>query len=237
MRNERATISGVKLHTLPNQVAAHLLRQIVNGELRDGQIPSETEITGQFGVSRVVARETLKILASLDVVDIAQGRRVVLRPQAEWDYLSPVLVEWLPPDEVDRLLHELQEMRLLLEPELAAKAAASLDDATEARLREELNRMANNEDNPESYLEADYEFHMEICRAAHNRLLDRVMYSCRWLQATGRRVTNQEPGGLRRATEAHQSIFDALKARDPQASREAMRLHLAYNVFAPTDRP
>jgi SAM-dependent methyltransferase len=70
-------------------------------------------------------------------------------------------------------------------PAMLAKAAASLDDETEARLREELDRMADSEDDPETYLEADYEFHMEICKAAHNRLLDRVMYSCRWLLATG----------------------------------------------------
>ena len=41
-------------------------------------------------MSRAVAREALKILRALDMVDIAQGRRVTLRPPAEWDYLSPL---------------------------------------------------------------------------------------------------------------------------------------------------
>jgi DNA-binding FadR family transcriptional regulator len=211
------------------QVAAHLTRRIVDGEFEGGQAPSELDISQEFGVSRVVARETLKILASLDIVEIAQGRRVVVRPQPEWDYLSPLLVEWLPEQHVDTLLQELHGMRVLLEPELAAMAAASITDETLARLRDELDRMAGLEDEPDGYLEVDHEFHMEICRAANNRILDRIMYSARWLGSASRRVTNEAPGGLHRATAAHAEIYAALEARDPAAAREAMRSHLQRN--------
>jgi DNA-binding FadR family transcriptional regulator len=211
------------------QVAAHLTRRFVGGEVVEGRAPSELEISQEFGVSRVVARETLKILASLDIVEIAQGRRVVVRPRAEWDYLSPLLVEWLPEEHVDELLQELHQMRVLLEPELAAMAAASITDETLARLRDELARMAGLERDPDDYLEVDHEFHMEICRAANNRILDRIMYSARWLGTASRRVTNEAPGSLHRATEAHTRIYAALEARDPAAAREAMRSHLQRN--------
>ncbi len=211
------------------QVAAHLTRRIVRGEIDEGRAPSEIEISQEFGVSRVVARETLKILASLDIVDVAQGRRVVVRPRAEWDYLSPLLVEWLPAETVDELLQELHQMRALLEPELAAMAAASITDETLARLGDEIGRMAALETDPEAYLEVDHEFHMEICRAADNRILDRIMYSARWLGTASRRVTNEAPAGLRRATAQHTEIYEALVARDPAAARAAMRRHLSNN--------
>jgi DNA-binding FadR family transcriptional regulator len=163
-------------------------------------------------------------------VDIAQGRRVTVRPRAEWDYLSPLLVEWLPEELVDELLQELLQVRVLLEPELAAMAAASITDETLARLRAELDRMAGLEDDPEAYLEVDHEFHMEICRAANNRILDRIMYSARWLGTASRRVTNQgSPDSLHLATEAHAQIYAALEARDPDAAREVMRAHLLSN--------
>lgn len=222
-------MDGVKLRPLPLQVAAHLTRRIAAGELPDGRAPSELDISQEFGVSRVVARETLKVLASLDIVDIAQGRRVVIRPQAEWDYLSPLLVEWLPAEHVDGLLRELHQMRLLLEPELAAMAAAGVTDETLARLRAEVDRMRRLELAPEDYLQVDLEFHLEICRAANNRILDRIMHSARWLLSASRRVTNEAPNGLHRATEAHSRIFAALEARDPEAAREAMRTHLQRN--------
>jgi DNA-binding FadR family transcriptional regulator len=211
------------------QVAAHLTRRIVSGGVEDGRVPSELDISREFGVSRVVARETLKILASLDIVDVAQGRRVVVRPRAEWDYLSPLLIEWLPTEIVDELLQELHQMRALLEPELAAMAAAGITDETLERLRDELDRMAALEADPEAYLEVDHEFHMEICRAADNRILDRIMYSARWLGTASRRLTNEAPAGLRRATAQHTEIYEALVARDPEAARAAMRRHLSNN--------
>src|SRR5918992_641970 len=161
-RRQEAT-DPVKIRTLPVQVAAHLTRRIVRGDLEEGRAPSELDISQEFGVSRVVARETLKILASLDIVDIAQGRRVAVRPRAEWDYLSPLLIEWLPEELVDELLQELLQMRVLLEPELAAMAAATATDDTLATLRELLDRMQDLEDDPDAYLEVDHEFHIEIC--------------------------------------------------------------------------
>jgi DNA-binding FadR family transcriptional regulator len=229
MHRRQESTDSVKVRTLPVQVAARLTRRIVDGEISGGRAPSELDISQEFGVSRVVARETLKILASLDIVDIAQGRRVMVRPQAEWDYLSPMLVEWLPEGHVDELLRELLQMRVLLEPELAAMAAATISDETLARLRDELDRMADLEGDPEAYLEVDHEFHMEICRAANNRILDRIMYSARWLGTASRRITNEPPGSLRRATEAHTMIYAALEVRDPDAAREAMRSHVQRN--------
>jgi DNA-binding FadR family transcriptional regulator len=225
-RQEAADV--VKVRTLPVQVAARLTRRIVNGEIEEGRAPSELDISREFGVSRVVARETLKILASLDIVDIAQGRRVTVRPQAEWDYLSPLLAEWLPEEHVDDLLRELQQMRELLEPELAAMAAAAISDDTLSRLRDELDRMASLESDPDAYLEVDHEFHMEICRAANNRILDRIMYSARWLGIASRRVTNQD--SLPNATRDHALIYRALESRDPDAARAAMRAHVQSNA-------
>src|SRR5439155_14758848 len=139
---------------------------------------------------------------------------------------SPLLAEWLPEEHVDGLLRELLQMRELLEPELAAMAAVAISDETLARLRAELERMASLESDPEAYLEVDHEFHMEICRAANNRILDRIMYSARWLGTASRRVTNEAPAGLRRATTQHTELYKALVARDPEAARAAMRRHL-----------
>lgn len=210
------------------QVAAILARRIIDDDI-DERAPSELDISQAFGVSRIVAREALKILASVDMVEIAQGRRIVLRPRAEWDYLSPLLIEWLPPREVEALLRELHEVRLLLEPELAAAAAAAMDEHALARIRDQLERMREVADAPDAYLEADLAFHMEICKAAQNRLLDRIMYASRWLLTASRKITNQQPSALELATSYHRRVYAALEARDPEAAREAMRIHVMAN--------
>lgn len=226
MMRVAVTADEVKVRTLPTQVAAVLVRAIAGGDLVGGQGPSELEIIRQFGVSRSVAREALKILASLDMVEIAQGRRITVRPAAEWDYLSPLLIEWLPAEQVDGLLGDLHRMRLVLEPELAAAAAAAMDSETLRRMGLMLDRMRAVEDQPDRYLEEDLEFHMEICKAARNRLLDRIMYSSRWLLTASRRVTNLMHSRLDAVTEAHRAIYVALEQGDPEAARHAMRTHL-----------
>jgi DNA-binding FadR family transcriptional regulator len=176
-----------------------------------------------------VAREALKIIEGLDMVDIAQGRRVALRPAAEWDYLSPLLIEWLPSSLVHQLLHESHNARLVFEPAIAGQAASIVTDEDLARLHTMLTDMAHYEGDPDRYLEADLEFHMEICRATRNRILDRFMYSLRWWQTASRQLSNQAPRALPAATHQHRIIYEALAARDPKAAEAAMRSHLLAN--------
>jgi GntR family galactonate operon transcriptional repressor len=221
----------VKLRPLPQQVASVLVRRIAAGELPNGLAPSEVQICIEFAVSRAVAREALKILSALDMVDIAQGRRINVRPADEWDYMSPLLVEWLPSPHVHELLRELHEARLVFEPAIAAKAAQTLTDASLARLRDCLDAMAAHEDDPDRYLELDLEFHMEICRATRNRILDRFMYSSRWWQQASRRLSNRAPRALPEATKHHRKIYEALAARDPKRAAAAMREHLMLNTL------
>jgi GntR family transcriptional regulator, galactonate operon transcriptional repressor len=221
----------VKLRPLPQQVASVLVRRIAGGELPDGLAPSEVQICIEFSVSRAVAREALKILSALDMVDIAQGRRIIVRPPDEWDYMSPLLVEWLPSPHVHELLKELHEARLVFEPAIAAKAAQTLTDSSLARLRDCLDAMAAHENDPDRYLELDLEFHMEICRATRNRILDRFMYSSRWWQQASRRLSNRAPRALPEATKHHRKIYEALAARDPKRAAAAMREHLMLNTL------
>lgn len=217
---------SVKRQPLPAQVAAVLARRIARGEFADGAAPSELDVGKEFGVSRVVAREALKALETLDVVTITQGRRFLVRPATQWDYLSPRLAEWLPPDQAESLLADLSDVRVLLEPELAARAASAADQDVIQRLRGLVDSMARLEHDPEAYLVADLEFHAEICNVSGNRLLERFMYSCRWLLTASRRVTNQTPSAIPSATRVHREICDAIEAHDPEQARAAMRAHL-----------
>jgi DNA-binding FadR family transcriptional regulator len=219
----------VQLRTLPIQVAGVLIQRIATNSFSDGLVPSELQILTEFGVSRAVAREALKILSSLDMVEIAQGRRVTVRPIAEWDYLSPLLIEWLPQEQVRQLLLELHDSRVILEPAIAAEAARSLSGEDLARLRDLLVGMSRAHDDPDRYIQLDLEFHMEICRATRNRILDRFMFSSRWWQSAARRISNQAPHALPIATEQHRSIYEALAARDPKRAEAAMRVHLEAN--------
>ena len=216
----------VQLRTLPMQVAGVVARRIASGEFADGLLPSEQQISGEFVVSRAVAREALKVLASLDMVEISQGRRVVVRGAAEWDYLNPLLLEWLPQDQIPNVLQELHDARLIIEPGLAARAARTAGPDDLERMRSELEGMAATLDRPERFLEHDLQFHLEVCKATRNRMLDRFMYASRWWQSASRRITNRGPSALPAALADHHQIYEAIEAGEPEQAERAMRDHL-----------
>jgi DNA-binding FadR family transcriptional regulator len=228
----RAQIGGdvaeVQIRKLPRQVATVLGRRIVSAAAAGLTVPlsTEHEICAEFSVSRSVAREALGILAGLDMVTISQGKRVTLRPTAEWDYLSPIMLEMLAPEQVHRLLAELHEVRLILEPEIAARAAERIGPGGLAELRAALDAMAAREAEPDAYLAEDLRFHTQLCWAQNNRVLERMVYSCRWLLTASRQVTNAAPQPMTTVTEAHRQIYLAVEAGDPAAARDAMVSHL-----------
>lgn len=220
----------VQLRTLPMQVGGVLARRVASGDFVDGLLPSEQQISAEFVVSRAVAREALKVLASLDMVGISQGRRVVVRPATEWDYLNPLLIEWLPPDEIPHLLQELHDARLVIEPGLAARAARTATAHDLARMRATLDGMEANLERPERFLEHDLQFHLEVCKATRNRMLDRFMYSSRWWQSASRRITNRPRAALPAALSDHRQIYEAIEAGDPELAERAMRRHLTVTA-------
>lgn len=220
----------VHLRTLPMQVAAVVARRIASGEFADGLLPSEQQISAEFAVSRAVAREALKVLAALDMVEISQGRRVVVRGAAEWDYLNPLLLEWLPQDQVPAILQELHDARLIIEPGLAARAARTAGADDLERIRAALEGMAATLERPDRFLEHDLQFHLEICRATRNRMLDRFMYASRWWQSASRRVTNRASTALPNALAQHRQIYEAIEAGEPDRAERAMRRHLSVTA-------
>lgn len=223
----------VMVQKLPLQVALHLGRQLIAAAGQPGLVlPSEQEICEEYGVSRTVAREAVRILEGLDLVRVSSGRRMELRPPREWDYLNPLLIQMLDPVDVRQILIDLHEVRLLIEPAVTGRAATMLSAEGLARLESCLARMRELEDDPDRYLEQDLLFHMEICWAVGNRVLDRILYSCRWLLAASRKVTNLLWESLAAVTEEHEAIYRALAARDPSAAEAAMRAHLEGNARA-----
>lgn len=223
---EEQSRSAIQVRKLPHQVALVLGRRVAAADPAvSAPLPTEQEISSEFGVSRTVAREALGILRSLDMVSIAQGKRMTARPRREWDYLNPLILEILEPDDVHRLLAELHDVRLLLEPEIAAWAAQRIEPEGIERLRQSVARMRGLEDDPDAYLDEDLGFHMELSWAHENRVLERIVFACRWLLTASRRVTGAV-GDLSAVTRAHEQIYLAVAARDPDAAHAAMVSHL-----------
>jgi DNA-binding FadR family transcriptional regulator len=213
--------------TLSDQLTRTVARRIVNGEIGEqAPPPTERDICDEFGVSKTTAREVIRSLAARGLVEVRHGRRMRVRTVRQWNRLDPLLLELSDdPQVVQRYLADLHDVRMLLEPEIAARAALKATPDQVERMRRAVDRMNALEDDPDGYLEVDLEFHRELAAATDNAVLAFVLDSVGELLRVSRRVTNML-GTLPEATEAHGQIVDAVAAHEPETARQAMRAHL-----------
>jgi len=216
--------------SLREAVVQQLIETIVGGALAIGaMLPIESELMQQFGVSRTVVREAIKVLEEKGLVRARQGSGTTVLPRECWDMLDPdILATELDGPGAERLLEELTRIRIALECELAEEAASRISDAQLAEMAALLGRMRGLVDRPDEYLDADVAFHDLILATAENRIGQAIMRAMHEPLRRSRRITNRIPGGVQRAQEFHEGIFEQVRRRDTVGARASMREHLAW---------
>src|SRR5438270_166859 len=106
---------------LASVVVEELAGRIVGGALPEGaELPTEGALCEEFGFSRTVLREGLKLLEERGLVRVEQGRGTTVQPRDLWNLLDPtVLGIALEHDPEMTLLDNLITVRRLLEAEMA----------------------------------------------------------------------------------------------------------------------
>lgn len=75
-------------------VVQRIVTRIVAGEFSPGTtLGTEAEMCEQFGVSRTVVREALRILGQKGLVDVKHGSGTRVCPPERWDALDPLLID------------------------------------------------------------------------------------------------------------------------------------------------
>jgi GntR family galactonate operon transcriptional repressor len=216
--------------SLPEQVANVLGQRIVHGVYGPGAtLPGTDELIGEFGVSRPVLREAMKILHSKGLVESRQKVGTRARARQHWAMLDRDVLSWQLADTVTNLnlLGSLVEVRRIIEPaasRLAAVRATPEDlEGMQAALRDM--QTALDADDSQGYIEADMRFHTGILVASHNLLLlqmDAAMASA--LRVT-REVTASVPRSSEEALPLHERLLNRISAGSgTAAARAAERL-------------
>ncbi|HEY2023687.1 FadR/GntR family transcriptional regulator [Paraburkholderia sp.] len=198
-----------------------LLDYVGARELKDGDLlPPERALAEELGVSR---RELRSALASLE----ASGR--VWRGVGRGTYLGARPLKFAPSLRGLRAgtsPADIAEMRLLFEPALAALAAAkaSGDDLQELEKCARKNAAAKNDDEWQQW---DHRFHLLIGQATRNPALIALMEVINGMRVkpeVREKTAAQETRQF--FAQQHQTIVNALKARDAEAAARCMREHL-----------
>jgi GntR family transcriptional regulator, transcriptional repressor for pyruvate dehydrogenase complex len=213
-----------KKSAISEDIVASLLSLIRERELRPGdKLPAERELAAMMRVSRPSLREALRALAIMNVIEIRQGDGTYitsLKPELLMSHLDFVFAL------TDAEFLELFQARKVLEPGIVAMAAERITDEEIAQLEECVRMSIELVDNYHAFLEADLEMHELIAKAAKNSILAQFMGSISQLGKVSRKRTVALPGVTRQSVRDHLVIVEALKARDPDAAREAMLHHL-----------
>lgn len=210
---------------LSHQVAQRIIDLIASRHLQPGDtLPSQQELSEKFGVSRTVVREGLQALSGLGVIRISQGVRAQV-VEAEPSAFSAMLriSAGVGPKGLDNLM----TVREILEPEIAALAAARAAPEHIARMEQAILAMDQNRRDAEQYIFYDNAFHLALADATDNELLSHIINPIVNLLQEMRRVTMMVEGATERAQDYHRAILDDVKRRDARGAAKTMKGHLA----------
>jgi len=206
------------------EVAAQIQRLIADGRLRPGdKLPAERELAETFRVSRGSLRDAIRTLELMGMVEARQGEGTVVRdltPDSLVVPLSTVLVR------KRELVAELLDVRRMIEPGLAGRAARHATPAEVAELEEILRRQEARMRRGEPAVEEDSEFHYAIARAARNRVVLKVLDVLMDLLRESRARSLQVKGRQERSHAGHRRILKAIQRRDAAGAEAAVRRHL-----------
>jgi GntR family transcriptional repressor for pyruvate dehydrogenase complex len=220
----------IKPKKVSAQIAEQIRSSILAGEFAPGdKLPPERELAEMFGVSRPSVREALNVLASSGLVMSYQGGGTVVMSLVETSSANP-LSELIRVQQ-DRAL-DVIEVRKGMESWTAWYAAERALPDDIRRMEEIIAGMKHNLDLKQPSEDLDANLHIVIARATHNivwlHLMQSLFDAMKEFQQTVWRAVYLTHEDHQLLYEHHNAVVQAIKARDPQAARDAMVLHLTF---------
>lgn len=194
------------------------IEQTLSDAIRRGDLPGglrlrEIPIAERFDCSTTPVREAIRRLAASGLVEVLPRRGATVSSTS-----------------VDGI-HELYELRFLLEPAMARRAAENAASQPElvAQLRDLVDRQERQEDAETSGGDRlDAPFHATLARLAGNEIIaDHVAHATQRVEAVQARAQKWTPKGLETALHFHAAILDAVVAGEGDLAEQAMNEHLA----------
>lgn len=215
---------AISTQRLYQKVAGQIAGLIKSGELQSGsRLPPERDLSKRLGVSRPTVREAMIALEISGLVEVRTGSGI---------YVTARGVDSGFSFDAGPSPFEILGARKLIEPEIAALAAASITGAQLEALRETLSGLAACIEDHSTSLGPDRDFHTLIATASANTALIGIIDGL-WdkmfspiFEALS--VRTGLPQNVRMTLADHTAIFERLAAHDGDGAREAMRIHLEH---------
>jgi len=224
-----ATPSELRLQAIPRnrvftEVAKQLQDRIVSKLQPGDMLPAERELVRTFGVSRSSIRDAIRSLEAIGLLEPKQGVGTVVRDPSAAALVAPVASVVL---QRRKAIHELLDVRNIIEPALAGRAALHAAPEQISEMEQILKRQQEKVGAGELAIEEDSAFHYEIAKAADNSVMLKLVRVLMDSLRETRERTLQAEGRSEKSLAGHRRIFAALKRGDATAAEAAMRRHLS----------
>ena len=217
---------GTQTKTLAEQVADGIMNLIQETPYKAGdKLPTEKELCESTGAGRNTVREALKILASRNVLEIRQGAGTFV---SEKQGIPDDPLGFSMVNDHVKLTKDLLQVRIMLEPQIAALAAQCAKEHEIKELEEILEEMEAAMKKREDYSELDTKFHTKIAQCTHNIVMENLLPVIgKGVAVFAKEVAQTE---YDRTWISHRKIFCYIRDHKPFEAKMEKQYHLLYNT-------
>lgn len=219
----KSDFEAIRRNKVYEEVARQIERLILKKLQPGDKLPSERELAETLGVSRGSIRDAIRSLELLGLVEPRQGAGTIVR-EVTADALVNPLANMLVRQREQVV--ELLDFRKMLEPPLAGRAAmhASADEISE--LEEILQRQETKLSKGDLAISEDSDFHYGVALASGNTVVLKLLDVLMDMLRDTRERSLQVAGRPQKSLAGHKRILAAIKRRDAEAAKAAMRRHI-----------
>ena len=204
------------------EIAGRLESSIQSGELPAGtRLPSERVLAEKMRVSRTTVRDALKLLELHRLVIRRRGTGTEVAPP---DPRANQVIALLGG--VERDLHDVAELRDMVEPSIAGVAAARASAADLDRMQDLLER-SEGQLTAAGSLQCDLDYHLLLAQCSGNALLPPLLSFMNDATAKYRLDSHRTRHSRHVSLEGHRRIFRAVADHDQELAMDAMKAHLS----------
>ena len=184
---------------------------------------TEAELSKQYGASRSVTREAVKMLTAKGLLSARPRQGTCVQPETNWNLFDPDVLRWLLERKFSlKLLRQFTEVRMAIEPTAAALAARLATPQGLAAIQHGIERMRAAERGEDDPLAADIAFHVAILDATGNPFYIQLHELVNTALRISIRFTNSLKGVRQASVPAHAKVVEAIIAHRPLEASAAM---------------
>jgi DNA-binding FadR family transcriptional regulator len=193
------------------------------------KLPPERVMAEEYGVSRNVLREALRLLSEKGIIEIRTGKGayVIDKKDIKWASQLESMI-----GSGSQSLIDIMEVRESLELGVFEKAVVRAWDEDILELEKIYEKMESNRKHPREFIKYDIEFHNQLAKSTHNNLYP-LLISTFYNVAGGQyfRVTELFPEALNDAQVEHRKMIDAIKERNADMILKIGKEHFDVNRY------